>query len=407
MYLMCIDVHVLSVIKASEEYETIAEGMKGSLDKINSLLKDPHITINDEIYDVELFLCSDYKMILLLMGLKKASSQYACVWCKVDQKDRWDTGIEDTEYLVTNRRTLESLYEDYREKQYSCKHLPLVHIETDHIIPDELHLLLRITDILLKNFIATAVAHDKRLMKTRWKLKQGPMVRSVILNIRRCGIPFDIWMKKNDDESSDKSNYSYTSLVGYRKKNLLKFFPSKIPLCHPSTEVKRVAQLWIVSSKTIKLCVKGCNVCIIVEGFQRPLRFDIAKESAHSVRPTTPKGNRLLAKDWVDDYTDLRDVHCSYRPQYVTPYIHILTYHVPHLIRMYGNIKQFSCQAVEKKNDICKSIYFKSSNKWDAPKDIVDHEQRVKKLKAFARRKRGYTWHKKTASPESRQYQNL
>ena len=59
---MCIDVHVLSVIKASEEYETIAEGMKGSLDKINSLLKDPHITINDEIYDVELFLCSDYKV---------------------------------------------------------------------------------------------------------------------------------------------------------------------------------------------------------------------------------------------------------------------------------------------------------------------------------------------------------
>ncbi|XP_065903646.1 uncharacterized protein [Dysidea avara] len=382
MYLMCIDVHVLSVIKASEEYETIAEGMKGSLDKINSLLKDPHITINDEIYDVELFLCSDYKMILLLMGLKKASSQYACVWCKVDQKDRWDTGIEDTEYLVTNRRTLESLYEDYREKQYSCKHLPLVHIETDHIIPDELHLLLRITDILLKNFIATAVAHDKRLMKTRWKLKQGPMVRSVILNIRRCGIPFDIWMKKNDDESSDKSNYSYTSLVGYRKKNLLKFFPSKIPLCHPSTEVKRVAQLWI-DFKDLYDLISQRNLLT---------QYDLLHQKA---------------KDWVDDYTDLRDVHCSYRPQYVTPYMHILTYHVPHLIRMYGNIKQFSCQAVEKKNDICKSIYFKSSNKWDAPKDIVDHEQRVKKLKAFARRKRGYTWHKKTASPESRQYQNL
>ncbi|XP_065907727.1 uncharacterized protein [Dysidea avara] len=376
------DVHLLSVIKASEEYETIAEGMKGSLDKINSLLKDPHITINDEIYDVELFLCSDYKMILLLMGLKKASSQYACVWCKVDQKDRWDTGIEDTEYLVTNRRTLESLYEDYREKQYSCKHLPLVHIETDHIIPDELHLLLRITDILLKNFIATAVAHDKRLMKTRWKLKQGPMVRSVILNIRRCGIPFDIWMKKNDDESSDKSNYSYTSLVGYRKKNLLKFFPSKIPLCHPSTEVKRVAQLWI-DFKDLYDLISQRNLLT---------QYDLLHQKA---------------KDWVDDYTDLRDVHCSYRPQYVTPYMHILTYHVPHLIRMYGNIKQFSCQAVEKKNDICKSIYFKSSNKWDAPKDIVDHEQRVKKLKAFARRKRGYTWHKKTASPESRQYQNL
>ena len=59
-------------------------------------------------------------------------------------------------------------------------------------------------------------------------------------------------------------------------------------------------------------------------------------------------------------------------------------YHVPDFIRKYSNIKQFSCQgkldsclhmdymfigymfaflAVEKKNDICKATYFKSSNK--------------------------------------------
>ena len=70
---MCIDVHVLSVIKASENYDTIAEGMKGSLDQINRLLQQPHITINDEIYDVELFLCSDYKV---------HSYLYTVPWCK-------------------------------------------------------------------------------------------------------------------------------------------------------------------------------------------------------------------------------------------------------------------------------------------------------------------------------------
>jgi len=52
----------------------------------------------------------------------------------------------------------------------------------------------------------------------------------------------------------------------------------------------------------------------------------------------------LQAKDWIKSYTNLRTVHASYRPEYVTPYMHILTYHVPHLIRRYGNIKQFSCQ---------------------------------------------------------------
>jgi len=169
--------------------------------------------------------------------------------------------------LITNRRTLQSLYDDYRnEQQYSCKHLPLINIETDHIIPDELHLLLRITDVLLKNFIATAVAHDKRTMKTRWKLKNGPMLKSVILNIRRCGIPFDVWAKK--DEDCQKGSYSFTSLVGYRKKNLLKFFPSRIPLCHPSNEVKQVVQLWTVSSINYYIMQLEDT---IVEGFQRPL----------------------------------------------------------------------------------------------------------------------------------------
>jgi len=53
---------VLSVIKAAEDYENIAEGMKGPLDKINALIKNPYITINQEIYDIKLFLCSDYKV---------------------------------------------------------------------------------------------------------------------------------------------------------------------------------------------------------------------------------------------------------------------------------------------------------------------------------------------------------
>ena len=71
--------------------------------------------------------------------------------------------------------------------------LPLLHIDIKHIIPDELHLLLRITDVLLKIFIATAVAHDKRTMGTRWKLKRGPMANAIIVNIRHCRIPFHIW----------------------------------------------------------------------------------------------------------------------------------------------------------------------------------------------------------------------
>jgi len=72
-----------------------------------------------------------------------------------DQKDRyvhyskikcilhkWDTAVVDSQYTITNRRTLQPLIDDCETKEYGCKHLLLLNIEIDHIIPDELHLLL-------------------------------------------------------------------------------------------------------------------------------------------------------------------------------------------------------------------------------------------------------------------------
>ena len=52
---------VVSVIKAEETYENIAEGMRISLQQINALIAKPNIVIYDEVYDLEFFLCSDYK----------------------------------------------------------------------------------------------------------------------------------------------------------------------------------------------------------------------------------------------------------------------------------------------------------------------------------------------------------
>ena len=94
--------------------------------------------------------------------------------------------------ILKQKRTPASIHRDYKDKKYCCKRLQLLDIVTDHILPDELHLLLRITDVLLQNLIATAVAIDKHTMGTEWKVLHGPMLNSVILNIRRCGISFKV-----------------------------------------------------------------------------------------------------------------------------------------------------------------------------------------------------------------------
>ncbi|KAL5491009.1 hypothetical protein EMCRGX_G016222 [Ephydatia muelleri] len=53
-----------------------------------------------------------------------------------------------------------------------------------------------------------------------------------------------------------------------------------------------------------------------------------------------------------------------------TVYKHILAMHVPDMIREATNIKQFSCQAIEKLNSDAKSMFL-SSNKHDSTKAIV------------------------------------
>ena len=55
------------------------------------------------------------------------------------------------------RRTLEEMTKMSQKKgtqdKYSCEHEPLLKIELVHVVLDELHLLLRITDVLINNLV--------------------------------------------------------------------------------------------------------------------------------------------------------------------------------------------------------------------------------------------------------------
>ena len=69
-----------------------------------------------------------------MMGLKGATSHYACVWCKVTL----------CHYESSNlKRTIKEISELAKKKgkqNCCCEHTPLVTIELDHVILDELHL---------------------------------------------------------------------------------------------------------------------------------------------------------------------------------------------------------------------------------------------------------------------------
>ena len=133
-----------------------------------------------------------------------------------------------------------SLYEDSEQDRNGCKNHPLIDIEPENIIPDELHLLLRITDVMTENLIIAARLHDKRQQRG-CKLLDGRMIKHLLESIKSCGVSFKIWESKTANK-----DFEFTSLMGNCKKKLIDKLPSKFDVCQPANLVKDVTELWEV-----------------------------------------------------------------------------------------------------------------------------------------------------------------
>ena len=105
---------------------------------------------------------------------------------------------------------------------FGVKHKPLLKVNIDHFIPDELHLMLRITDILLRNVILDCKDKDD-LDKKESKLN-GKNLENFVKLVQDCGFSFIIWTQKGNNE------LDWTSLSGSDKLKLLKNLPKKLKL---------------------------------------------------------------------------------------------------------------------------------------------------------------------------------
>ena len=145
-------------------------------------------------------------------------------------------------------RTIESLKHDIdiddddKERRLGRLHTPLLNIELNNIIPDELHLLLRIMDILIRNLINAALTNDIQQTTGIKDPLERPMLKRLLQSIKRCGITFHVKMKENS------KGFEFTSLTGGDKQKLLKKLPESMLECQPKEFCNTVKLLWEVCS---------------------------------------------------------------------------------------------------------------------------------------------------------------
>lgn len=163
------------------------------------------------------------------MWLSGATSDYACLWYKVHKLYQWDMSKDLDYYNTEMKRTLQELKNlSSSPKKFSCVHRPLIDIELDHAILDELHLMLRITDRLTENLIIEIMEKDGKQDQNQIRNEEkGANLKQFIKTVNELGITFSIWEKKNAVRKGSGS-YDWTSLVGSDKKKLMKLLPARL-----------------------------------------------------------------------------------------------------------------------------------------------------------------------------------
>ncbi|CAB4013607.1 Hypothetical predicted protein, partial [Paramuricea clavata] len=332
--------HTIAIIKGHESYELLKSSCSTIFEQVNKLVKDKSIEVNGISIPVELYLGGDYKFLLLMMGMKGATSDYACIWCKVHKKDRCDVSKHQDFYWENLTRSIEDIFQCALKRNYSCEYKPLLNIPLCNVVLDELHLMLRVTDKLTKNLVINAIENDRRE-----NLNKRPMDRSnknldaLIKCIRSCGISFNVWEKAEEDCRGGL--YDFTSLMGSDKRLLLKTLPSKLATILPDNTSGTIVRLW-------------------------------------------------QAVNWVNLFLSMNGKNLGYEPARITPYMHAMVYHVPRFMQKHEGIKKFTGQGVEKLNDDCRRVHLQRSNKWDAPKDVLLVGKRVEHLSDCERLTRPY-----------------
>ena len=172
--------------------------------------------------DLEIFLCGDMKFKQKVLGLQGSTANYACALCTVHKDDRYDMRGSDSKYnSPPYARTLRSLLKGPKEK--GRIHPPLIEIDIDHAITDELHLFLRITDVLTRNVVSEMREWDVlEVGSTSADEGKGPHVAALIAACEDLGVTFSVWSSAKKGQDMD-----FTSLMGPAKRKMLAKLPQK------------------------------------------------------------------------------------------------------------------------------------------------------------------------------------
>lgn len=356
-------VYPLAIVKTPEDYETLSVSCSNVFGEINQLVEAGSIQIDDQTRPLEFCLTADMKFLLIVRGRTGATSKFSCIWCYIRKDERHDF-TKDKDYYVSQNmaRTYDKELNDCQSESYGCRHPPLLKIPVSNTIIDELHLMLRIVDVLLDNCLLHVCDRDKKLgfQNKNFKTKSRD---SFVESVRSCGVSFEVW-----DKPGEPGNLTFTALMGDEKKKILKNLPQKFPDFIDEDHCSDVQQVW----------QKFADIYFNVLCNTSPTEHDVQSYFDTAV-------------DWLKTFCSLGGKLPGFEKSKVTPYMHCLVYHVHTVLERFGWIAQFTCQHTEKKNDQIRRAHLLKSSHYDSCQEVMNSCKRMNRLRKKKRKPRKYT----------------
>ncbi|CAB4420782.1 unnamed protein product [Rhizophagus irregularis] len=294
--------YTLILYPGSEEYNTLDTTTRLELWQ----LKNQGLTIGNVHWKFELYFSSDWKFLITCLGFNSPTSNYFCPWCLIKKNQHSDLDANWTiSKNMNNLRNNYTFYSGHHKK-------PLFDmIEIENYLVDELHVMLRITDRLW-----SLVIHEV--------IESGffDIAREVIIKeMQRIGVRFQFWQER------DSNKWSYTSLMGQEK-------------------LKVIRKLWDDFNDLYSA---------LKNEYTDPVEFQSAAKAWLNYFLTPSIGN-------PEDSDFIKGL---YRPVDITPYMHVLVWHIWEFMEKHNKwgIKSFSCSPVEKKNHMQVSFFFRKTMK--------------------------------------------
>ncbi|PKB95006.1 hypothetical protein RhiirA5_437561, partial [Rhizophagus irregularis] len=188
--------HHICLYVGKENYETLAKVGHLFEYQLRDLQENGIYDDNGVHWPIEFFFSGDWKFMYNIMGLNAPNAKYFCLYCDCEASERWNMDLQ----WPINKNT-------------KCKKKPVLFpaIKQENYIPDELHLMLRISDVLMECFFNDLFKRKEFEQQIKSQIEQ---------TMKTIKVHFEFFKSK-----SHGGKWDWTSLMGPDKKKVLQYFP--------------------------------------------------------------------------------------------------------------------------------------------------------------------------------------